>query len=471
MGVVCLLLGLLGVAWGIPAVNRASVLQSAGSADPSPSPEWGTPSDDSCVSISSSANDYWCQTNCAVGVCPDAVCQCGPVSAKGAQSEDAATPAVNLIAGQSEPSPAPQAGLFPTDPSCVSVSPSANDYWCQTVCKTGRCPPTICKCDSDAADAEEAAPASVPEPEAAIAATESTEPADATASTEATSDDDVIRSVRDLKLSKATTSKAAAKHSPPKHKAAKHSDAWNAKHASSKHLSTKPTPSKASTAKHGESKPVHLSAEDDWRGDNTEPFHLSEEEQEKYHIDKLPKGDVTKSVASGTQITIIGPGGEDSEPEEEIAPPPEPEQPSQPRVNMKKTEDDSEEEESSAEEGSSKDDDSEKDDSKKDDEKGEKHEETAAETIRKSVGEGIPVTIIDGEGEMKEGETADGKGEPAAKPSASTAEGPPKDPVDPDSCTAISPGATDAWCVSNCQPNAECPEDFCKCSRVITKPP
>ena len=37
MGVVCLLLGLLGVAWGIPAVNRASVLQSAGSADPSPS--------------------------------------------------------------------------------------------------------------------------------------------------------------------------------------------------------------------------------------------------------------------------------------------------------------------------------------------------------------------------------------------------------------------------------------------------
>ena len=68
MGVVCLLLGLLGVAWGIPAVNRASVLQSAGSADPSPSPEWGTPSDDSCVSISSSANDYWCHANCLRGV-------------------------------------------------------------------------------------------------------------------------------------------------------------------------------------------------------------------------------------------------------------------------------------------------------------------------------------------------------------------------------------------------------------------
>ena len=44
-------------------------------------PQYTTPSDASCKSISPAANDYWCQTNCLTG-CPKDMCQCGgPVDA------------------------------------------------------------------------------------------------------------------------------------------------------------------------------------------------------------------------------------------------------------------------------------------------------------------------------------------------------------------------------------------------------
>merc|ERR1719162_1194157 len=36
----------------------------------------------------------------------------------------------------------------PSPGNCVSISPSANDYWCQTTCSTGRCPKQICQCDA-----------------------------------------------------------------------------------------------------------------------------------------------------------------------------------------------------------------------------------------------------------------------------------------------------------------------------------
>ena len=55
-------------------------------------PQYTTPSDASCKSISPAANDYWCQTNCLTG-CPKDMCQCGGATA------DAATP-------QASPSPA-----------------------------------------------------------------------------------------------------------------------------------------------------------------------------------------------------------------------------------------------------------------------------------------------------------------------------------------------------------------------------
>jgi hypothetical protein len=68
------------------------------------------------------------------------------------------------------------------------------------------------------------------------------------------------------------------------------------------------------------------------------------------------------------------------------------------------------------------------------------------------------VVIIGGDGEEAPGVTGPHDGAP------------PPDRVEPESCVAISPGATDNWCVDTCG-SGPCPEDFCKCSRLITTPP
>ena len=68
------------------------------------------------------------------------------------------------------------------------------------------------------------------------------------------------------------------------------------------------------------------------------------------------------------------------------------------------------------------------------------------------------VVIIGGDGEEAPGVTGPHDGAP------------PPDRFDPESCVAISPGATDSWCVDTCG-SGPCPEDFCKCSRLITTPP
>ena len=68
------------------------------------------------------------------------------------------------------------------------------------------------------------------------------------------------------------------------------------------------------------------------------------------------------------------------------------------------------------------------------------------------------VVIIGGDGEEAPGVTGPHDGAP------------PPDRVDPESCVASSPGATDSWCVDTCG-SGPCPEDFCKCSRLITTPP
>eukprot|EP00964_Phaeocystis_antarctica_P142166 scaffold107379_cov68-Phaeocystis_antarctica.AAC.6 len=72
--------------------------------------------------------------------------------------------------------------------------------------------------------------------------------------------------------------------------------------------------------------------------------------------------------------------------------------------------------------------------------------------------EGEHVVIIGAEGEEAQGETDALDGAP------------PKDPVDPASCLAISSGATDSWCFDTCS-SGPCPEEFCGCSRLITTPP
>ena len=154
----------------------------------------GTPDGDhSCVSISASANDNWCALTCAIPAqCPITMCKCG-VKAEASPSPDAAPArsAVSLLAQDApaaEVSPAPvldaaaavqaadaiaagaaaatagaaaaaagAAAITPTDPSCVSIAPGANDYWCQTSCVNPlTCPTTMCACGDDAAKASPA---------------------------------------------------------------------------------------------------------------------------------------------------------------------------------------------------------------------------------------------------------------------------------------------------------------------------
>eukprot|EP00964_Phaeocystis_antarctica_P016351 scaffold9043_cov57-Phaeocystis_antarctica.AAC.2 len=140
-----------------------------------PAPDYGaaaaTPNvDASCVSISASANDNWCQLTCAIPAsCPVTMCKCG-VTAEASPSPDAvpARSAVSLLA-QDAPAPvvdaaaavpvvapdaaaAGAAAITPTDASCVSIAPGANDYWCQTTCFNPlSCPATMCACGDAAA--------------------------------------------------------------------------------------------------------------------------------------------------------------------------------------------------------------------------------------------------------------------------------------------------------------------------------
>jgi hypothetical protein len=145
-----------------------------------PAPEYGaaaaTPNvDASCVSISASANDNWCQLSCAnPASCPITMCKCG-VAAEASPSPDAAparssvsllaqdapaavvAPAPVVDAAAAVPVVAPDAAaagaaaITPTDESCVSIAPGANDYWCQTTCFNPlSCPATMCACGDDA---------------------------------------------------------------------------------------------------------------------------------------------------------------------------------------------------------------------------------------------------------------------------------------------------------------------------------
>merc|ERR1719272_2809452 len=135
----------------------APVVDAAAAPAAAVAPDYGaaaaaTPVDASCVSIAPGANDFWCQTTCAIPAsCPVTMCKCG-VTAEASPSPDAvpARSAVSLLA-QDAPAPvvdaaaavpvvapdaaaAGAAAITPTDASCVSIAPGANDYWCQTTC-------------------------------------------------------------------------------------------------------------------------------------------------------------------------------------------------------------------------------------------------------------------------------------------------------------------------------------------------
>mmetsp|Transcript_66908 Transcript_66908/g.161544 ORF Transcript_66908/g.161544 Transcript_66908/m.161544 type:complete len:811 (-) Transcript_66908:131-2563(-) len=92
----------------------------------------------SCVSISASADDKWCQASCGGGSCPATVCKCGGAAHLAPDGSPTAPPGTNFKA------------------SCKSLhSERLTDDWCDSVClaadggqidTAGGCDPEYCDC-------------------------------------------------------------------------------------------------------------------------------------------------------------------------------------------------------------------------------------------------------------------------------------------------------------------------------------
>ena len=123
-----------------------------------------TPTDPSCVSIAPGANDYWCQTSCVNPLtCPTTMCACGDDAAKASPEPAVAAAGAAPVAAPAPDYPAtPNPATPNVDASCVSISASANDNWCQLTCAVpASCPLTMCKCGvaAEASPSPDAAPA------------------------------------------------------------------------------------------------------------------------------------------------------------------------------------------------------------------------------------------------------------------------------------------------------------------------
>ena len=181
----------------------APVVDAAAAPAAAVAPDYGaaaaaTPTDTSCVSITPGGNDFWCQTACAVPTnCPATMCACGddakaspapvvdaaaapavvapivpvapvaPVAAPVADSTGTVAPDYAAAApAAAVAAPAPDYGAAAATPkvdaSCVSISASANDNWCQLTCAIpASCPVSMCKCGvaAEASPSPDAAPA------------------------------------------------------------------------------------------------------------------------------------------------------------------------------------------------------------------------------------------------------------------------------------------------------------------------
>ena len=147
MGVVQLL-GLAVIVHGLPAaVHKGDAAPAAMQTD--------------CVAISINVNDYWCQTMCPTGQCPEDMCKCGADAAALAASPAPGAPITQ--AAQAEAKSASFAArdltedigdvplvIVGEDDACKSLSDSASDEWCTSTCKNNKANcPTMCECDDD----------------------------------------------------------------------------------------------------------------------------------------------------------------------------------------------------------------------------------------------------------------------------------------------------------------------------------
>jgi hypothetical protein len=102
--------------------------------------KYTVPPDSSCVSISNSASDEWCQNTCPNSAgCPANMCQCGVTS-----------PVLDKEALRRAATSSSAIRQAPPDASCKSVSAHVNDYWCAMSCPKGTCPPPLCRCSGPA---------------------------------------------------------------------------------------------------------------------------------------------------------------------------------------------------------------------------------------------------------------------------------------------------------------------------------
>ena len=140
MGVVQLL-GLAVIVHGLPAaVQKGDAAPTAMQTD--------------CMAISINVNDYWCQTMCPTGQCPEDMCKCGAEAAAlkaspapGTRGESASFAARDLTDDLGGDVPLVIVG---EDDACKSLSDSASDEWCTSTCKDNKANcPTMCECSDD----------------------------------------------------------------------------------------------------------------------------------------------------------------------------------------------------------------------------------------------------------------------------------------------------------------------------------
>ena len=141
MGVVVQLLGLAVIVHGLPAaVHKSDAAPTAMQTD--------------CMAISINVNDYWCQTMCPTGQCPEDMCKCGAEAAALKASPAPGTPAADSASFAARDL-TDDLGDVPLvivgeDDACKSLSDSASDEWCTSTCKDNKANcPTMCECSDD----------------------------------------------------------------------------------------------------------------------------------------------------------------------------------------------------------------------------------------------------------------------------------------------------------------------------------
>jgi hypothetical protein len=140
MGVVQLL-GLAVIVHGLPAaVHKGDAAPTAMQTD--------------CLAISINVNDYWCQTMCPTGQCPEDMCKCGAEAAALKASPAPGTPAGESASFAARDLSDDLGGvplvIVGEDDACKSLSDSASDEWCTSTCKDNKANcPTMCECSDD----------------------------------------------------------------------------------------------------------------------------------------------------------------------------------------------------------------------------------------------------------------------------------------------------------------------------------